>query len=1230
MNMIGCFHCGQEGHFIQNCPQLVVVETSELGTVASTLSTSGPSQAGRDGLARGGSTTPSRGRGRGAGGRGSTPISQIQSGIRTQAQVFSVTQQEADASPDVITGMISVYDHDAYALVDPGATHSFISVPFTERHQIESQLINGRMVVSVPNGDTMISGRIVPGSRLVIQNKDFPADLIVLSIHDFDIILGMDWLSKHRATLDCYKKEVRLVRPEEPGVIFRGIRREIAPSLINAMTASKMLRKGCQGYLAFIVDRRQEGTRLEDISIIKEFPDVFPVDISGLPPDREVEFTIDLIPETEPISIPPYRMAPAEMRELKAQLEDLLSKGFIRLSISPWGAPVLFVKKKDGSLRLCIDYRQLNRVTIRNQYPLPRIDELFDQLQGSRVYSKIDLRSGYHQLRVQESDVPKTAFRTRYGHYEFLVMPFGLTNAPAAFMDLMNRVFQPYLDRFVIVFIDDILVYSGSSEEHSEHLRIVLQTLRERQLYAKLSKCQFWLDRVAFLGHVISAEGVSVDPQKIEAVVNWKPPKNVSEVRSFLGLAGYYRKFVEGFSKIVAPLTKLTRKDVKYDWVDACQKSFDELKGRLTSAPVLALPNGRDGFVVYSDASRQGLGCVLMQNDRVIAYASRQLKKHEQNYPTHDLDLTAVVFALKIWRHYLNGVPCRIFTDHKSLKYIFTQKELNPRQRRWLELIKDYDCTIEYHPGKANVVADALSRRPESSLSHMRSGYLPLLVDLRALGVILEVEDSGALLATFHVRPLLVDQILAGQSQDPQMIKLKEEIEKGKKAEFQIRDDGMIVKGQRMCVPEYAELKRDIMEEAHSSAYAMHPGSTKMYRTLKEHYWWNGMKKEIANFVSRCLTCQQVKAEHQKPAGKIQLLPIPVWKWEMITMDFVTGLPRTQRQHDAIWVIVDRLTKSAHFLPINVEDSLEKLAQLYVDEIVRLHGVPVSIVSDRDPRFTSRFWPSLQTTLGTRLHFSTAFHPQTDGQSERTIQTLEDMLRACVMEFKGSWDTHLALMEFAYNNIYQTSIEMAPFEALYGRKCRTPVCWDEVGERRLVGPELVQITLEKVKVVRDNLKISRDRQKSYADNRRKDLQFEIGDQVFLKISPWKGVLRFGKRGKLSPRYLGPYEIVSKVGPVAYRLKLPSELSRIHDTFHVLMLRKYIPDPSHVLREQPVQLKENMTYEETPVQIVDHKEQVLRSKVIPLVKVLWRNHEREAATWEPEAQMRRQYPQLFSD
>ena len=456
-------------------------------------------------------------------------------------------------------------------------------------------------------------------------------------------------------------------------------------------------------------------------------------------------------------------MAPAELKELKAQLEELLSKGFIRPSTSPWGAPVLFLKKKDGSLRLCIDYRQLNQATIGNQYRLPRIDELFDQLHGTRVYSKVDLRSGYHQLRVRENDVSKTAFRTRYGHYEFLVMPFGLTNAPAAFMDLMNRVFSPYLDKFVIVFIDDILVYSDSLEQHAEHLRTVLQILRERQLYAKFSKCKFWLDKVAFLGHVISAEGISVDPQKIKAIVNWKPPTKVYEVLSFLGLAGYCRKFVEGFSKIATPLTNLLKKYQKFEWSYTCQHSFEELRQRLTTASMSALPSGKDGYVVYSDASRQGLGSVLMQGGRVIAYASRQLKKHEQNYPTHDLELAAVVFAIKILRHYLYGVLCQIFIDHNSLQYIFTLKELNLRQRRWLELIKDYDCTIEYHPGKANVVVDGLSRKPKGSYAYLQTVYLLLLIELRYLGVQLQVADTGTLFASFYDRPLLVDQIKDGQ-----------------------------------------------------------------------------------------------------------------------------------------------------------------------------------------------------------------------------------------------------------------------------------------------------------------------------------------------------------------------------------------------------------------------------------------------------------------------------------
>ena len=380
----------------------------------------------------------------------------------------------------------------------------------------------------------------------------------------------------------------------------------------------------------------------------------------------------------------------------------------------------------------------------------------------------------------------KTAFQTRYGHYEFLVMPFGLTNIPATFMALMNKAFQPYLDKFVIVFIDDILVYSRNKEEHEQHLRTVLQTLREKQLYAKFSKCEFWIDEVVFLGHVVSGRGIEVDPKKIEAVVNWETPKNVAEVRSFLGLAGYYRRFVEGFSLIASPVTKLLRKNVTFEWSEACQKSFDELKTKLTTAPVLAIPTGNGGFVVYSDASHQGLGSVLMQHGKVIAYASRQLRPYELSYPVHDLELAAVVFALKIWRHYLYGETFQIFTDHKSLRYLLSQKELNMRQRRWLELLKDYDCTIEYHPGKANVVADALSRKSRSSVANLRVFPLPYLIQLRAMNVKLNLQENGILVATLQVRPILRDRIKAVQSKDPRLQEKIEKARQGESKEFNI------------------------------------------------------------------------------------------------------------------------------------------------------------------------------------------------------------------------------------------------------------------------------------------------------------------------------------------------------------------------------------------------------------------------------------------------------------
>ncbi|GJU31577.1 putative reverse transcriptase domain-containing protein [Tanacetum coccineum] len=752
--------------------------------------------------------------------------------VRGRAFNVNVNAMEAVQDPKVVTGTFSLNDHFVTVLFDSGADFSFISTEFAPLLDVRPSIVNPGYVIEVADGKKVEVDRIIRDCKLELESSLFSINLIPLGHGSFDVIVGMDWLSQHKVVIVCHEKVVEI--PVEDGRVLR-VHGERAVGITKALKSAK-----------------EDEPRLSNISVVREFEDVFPEDLSGLPPH------------------------------------------------SPWGAPVLFVKKKDGSLHMCINYRELNKLTVENQYPLPRIDDLFDQLQGSRFFSKIDLRSGYHQLRVHEDDIPKMAFRTRYGHFKFTVMPFGLTNAPAVFIDLVNRVCKPYLDKFVIVFIDDILIYSKTKEDHEVQLGLVLELLRKEKLYAKFSKCEFWLQEVHFLGHVVNQNGVEQE------------------------------------------------------------KAFQALKNNLCDAPILTLPDGVEDFVVYCDASNQGLGCVLMQRGKVIAYASRQLKIHEKNYTTHDLELGAVP------------------STH------FDQKELNMRQRRWIKLFSDYECEIRYHPSKANVVADALR-------------------------------------------------------------------------------------------------------------------ADKMYYDLRDMYWWPRMKRDIATYVSKCLTCSKVKAEHQRPSGLLQQPEIPEWKWDKITMDFITKLPRSKSGHDTIWVIVDRLTKSAHFLAIREDYSTEKLAKIYIDEI------------------------TVQKALGTRLDMSTAYHPQTDGQSKHTIQTLEDMLRACVIDFGGSWDVHLPLAEFSYNNSYHLSIRCAPFEAL--RKFKS--------SKRIVKRRLL-------------------------DNRRKPLEFKVGDRVMLES------IHLGK---------------------VLRLRLPEELSGVHDTFHVSNLKKCLADASLHVPLDDIKIDKTLRFVEEPVEIM---------------------------------------------
>jgi hypothetical protein len=1054
-------------------------------------------------------------------------------------------------SSDLLLLEARVQGHHCRALIDSGASRQFISKAFA------AKLKGPRVAKTDPDTVRLANGHVIKSEhvqRLAFSLSNYSDNdtFHEVDLEGFDLILGRPWLSRVNPAINWKTGTLRIKQKKATYTLSRmddEATRRISSFLINSITTIRKLRKAAVPMYLVALDSikgslqsRKAGDEKFQLNLqklIKEVPDVLPEGEvkPPFPPDRAVEHEIPTEPGKAPPHKPVYRLSEKELGELKSQLEDLINRGFITPSTSPYAAPVLFVPKKDGTSRMVIDYRLLNAMTVKNRYPLPRIDELMDRLQGAKVFSKIDLASGYHQIKVAECDQHKTAFRTRFGHYEFKVLPFGLTSAPATFMRLMNDTLMPYLDQFVIVYLDDICVYSKTPEEHLDHLRKVLTLLQQEKLIGKLSKCEFGISSMEFLGHIVSDQGIATDPEKIKSVQDWPTPQNATDVMRFLGLANFYRRFVKDFSKIAAPLTSLTG-NVPFVWSPAAETAFKSLKTALTTAPILCLPDCSKPFILECDASKFAIGQVLCQGEgrdrRVVAFESRKMIPAELNYPVHDQELLSVVHGLKKWRHYLHGGRVRVITDNWATKFLLTKPDLNKRQAGWLDFIQEFNLEIIYRPGKENTVADALSRRPD---------YV--------INVIQPLSPPKGLLPA----------IQKAAKTDKLYQHLFRQVQAQNRTDFKIRD-GLLYKEERPSPPRLyvpnGTIRTDLLKEAHDSAISGHLGRDKTFERLSRTFYWPRMRALIDEYVRSCPSCQAVKPSQRPPIGLLQPLDVPLRPWESVSVDFITHLPKTKSGHTAICVFVDRLTKMIIVEPTTDQVTAKEVATLYFRAVFRHHGLPTSLVSDRDSKFTSAFWIELQQALQTHLNMSSAGHAQTDGQTERANRTIIEIIRAYISPYHDDWDQTLIHAEFAYNSSINATTGYTPFFLNYGQHPHTPLSLSVpplLPVSKPVGQFLSEIR-EHLSRARSAILKAQENQAKYANEKRRDVSFNPGDRVLLSSKKLKPPSAENAKEKFQPCYYGPYKILKVVTPVTYKLDLPSTM-KIHPVIHAKYLKEYV-------------------------------------------------------------------------